>query len=93
MKITKSKIEKIISIENITTTELAELRQALTPELSRENQKLADALNQLSDSIENGNKKDAKKNATSIIKEISSSTLTNVLSKSVFEFIKGLAEN
>lgn len=93
MKITKSKIEKIISIENITTTELAELRQALTPELSRENQKLADALNQLSDSIENGNNKDAKKNAASIIKEISSSTLTNVLSKSVFEFIKGLAEN
>ncbi len=93
MKITKSKIENIISIENITTTEPSEIRQALTPELSKENQKLADALNQLSDSIENGNQKGAKKNAAAIIKEISSSPLTNVLSKSVFEFIKGLAEN
>ncbi len=93
MKITKSTINSIISFENITTAELSEIRQALTPELSRENQELAQALNRLSDSIENGNKKDTKKHAASIIKDIGSNTLTNVLSKSVYEFIKGLAEN
>lgn len=80
-------------IENMSTAGLAQIREALTPELSSENQELANALNRLSDSIENGNRKETKKIATSIIKDVGSSTLTNVLSKSVIDFIKGLAEN
>ena len=92
MNISNSTINEPV-IENMSTAGLAQIRQALTPELLRENPELANALNQLYDSIEIGNKKETKKTATSILKQIGSNTLTNVLSKSVFDLIKGFAEN
>lgn len=76
--------------ENHYTSELEQIRQ-ITDSQTVKDQELTAALNRLADAVEAGNTADAQKNASSIIKNVGSETLTNVLSSSVLAMIKRFA--
>ncbi|MCM1296993.1 MAG: hypothetical protein NC311_15755 [Muribaculaceae bacterium] len=78
------------NIENHYASETAQLREAAGSQ-SAGNRELADALERLADAVEKGNEEAARKNASAIMKDVGSGTLTSVLSNSVLALIKHFA--
>lgn len=70
--------------------ELAQLRQIIEDQ-SAEHHELCETLTQLADSIASENKESVQKNAAAVIRNVSSSTLANVLGGSILAFIQSLA--